>query len=166
MLKRIQDAQRRERRGAARSPKLSLRFAAAALLFGLGAAPAHAVLRSQSISCGNTVCTDVWKIDCGASSIVSARVRDTFGNDDTLMVTLLANTPNSIKGQAEVEVGDVPGAFSGSSVLFAPAQTTISAFAVVTNLSATASGYEIQLDCLKSNGGLGQAKVIKLLQDR
>lgn len=141
-------------------------LAVAPVLVALGAAPSSAEFRSGILTCGATACSDVFKVDCAGTQIMDARVLDPAGSDDTVMVTYVALVPSSIKGQAEVEIADVPGSFSGRSVLVAKRDTTMSALAVVSTASASSAEYQIEFTCLKGNGGLVTPKKITLLQNQ
>src|SRR5262245_51306513 len=95
----------RDHVGRARRRRVPIRTVLwGALVVGLGAVPASATLLPGTVRCGLTACSDTWTVSCPSSTFMTARVRDTVGSDDTLMVTLVANAPSSIRGQAESEV--------------------------------------------------------------
>jgi len=142
-------------------------LAVAWVLVGLGSVPASATLFNDQVKCGLTACSDTWIATCPSANFMTARVRDSVGSDDTLMVMLVADAPSSIRGQAETEVADFPGQVSPLSVLLLPSgkESSITAYAVVTNLFDTKdSVYEIEFTCGKSNGSAVEPRNVKLLR--
>jgi len=95
-------------------------------------------------------------------------VRDTVGADDSVMLTMIGTAPLKFKGTASAEVAS-PGLASSGVVVgdFSGAGTTISGFAIVTNLSNSgAASYDLDIFCVEKDGPIHDPKVFKRVQNQ
>ena len=133
----------------------------------VGSIPAQATSQFSSVGCDGAECLETWQFTCGASKTALARVRDTVGTDDVLLVTVIATAPSLFKGQADSQFA-APGFFSDFAFLgnFFGKATTLSGFAIVSNLSGGGANYELEIVCEEIDGPLHDPSVFKRLQNQ